>query len=368
MKTSNPLPPNAQAFLKLIEVNFRPKTVESYTSSLRRFHAFLDNKGIPIEKLRRKHIESWMRSFRDDNLGPVARTIHLLWARSYLRWLKEHDLLEEFPEKLIHYPDFPRIPQRLPRPLPPALDRELIRRFSETPSKFGRAFLLMRRTGIRIGELIALEKGCVRTDSLGNRFLKVPLGKLHNERLVPLDEVALSALTALENEKDTPSPFLLDSKKTTKITRQCLQDRFRALIQGLLPGETKPITSHRLRHTYATELLNAGMSLESVMHLLGHHHISSTLRYAAVTQTTILKEYLSAKITIDAALDIPQLQPPTQEQSQNDTTTLLDSVSLIRRKILQTTQDSARLRKLKRLSKIEKELQSLSEITGCFRA
>jgi len=56
----------------------------------------------------------------------------------------------------------------------------------------------MRWTGLRVGELIHLEFDCIRTDHRANRFIKVPLGKLYNERLVPIDEAAYQLITKLQ--------------------------------------------------------------------------------------------------------------------------------------------------------------------------
>ena len=83
------------------------------------------------------------------------------------------------------------------------------------------------------------------------------------------------------------------------------------LLRSICAGiETeKPITSHRLRHTYATSLLNGGMSLVGIMHLLGHNSIKMTLRYAAVTQDTVAEEYFSAIDRIKSKYRLDRTHP-----------------------------------------------------------
>jgi integrase len=89
---------------------------------------------------------------------------------------------------LIRREDFPQLPQYLPRPLPPQDDqllRDELRRTDDLPAN---ALLLTRVTGIRIGECIALALDCLRQVGPDQWALHVPLGKLHTERLVPVDE------------------------------------------------------------------------------------------------------------------------------------------------------------------------------------
>jgi integrase len=82
----------------------------------------------------------------------------------------------------------------LPRPLAPDIDEELRQRLATADDQYQQGLLVMRNTGLRIGELSALELNCIRSDDAGNVFLKVPLGKMNNERLVPIDESTLAVV------------------------------------------------------------------------------------------------------------------------------------------------------------------------------
>jgi integrase len=156
----------------------------------------------------------------------------------------------------------------------------------------------MRNTGMRIGELISLPYQCVRTDLQRNNFLKVPLGKLDNERLVPLDTQTFALIEEIQAQKPSPRTFLFEIAHKKKVSynnfRQSLQHATHDIV---LP---EPITSHRLRHSYATSLLSAGMSLQAIMRLLGHRDINMTLRYADVTLDTVRKEFFEANTKTQA--------------------------------------------------------------------
>ena len=152
----------------------------------------------------------------------------------------------------------------------------------------------MRKTGLRIGELRSLEKECMRSDHLGNRFLKVPLGKLNSERLVPIDNSILVLISKLKGSDDRAvgKTFLIETKTGKKTRHEKYSAALKEACEGLETGDK--MVTHRLRHSYATEFLNAGMSLVGVMKLLGHNDHRMTLRYAEITQETVGKEYFEA--------------------------------------------------------------------------
>jgi hypothetical protein len=150
----------------------------------------------------------------------------------------------------------------------------------------------MRRTGLRVGELMTLPHQCVRADHAGNVFLKVPLGKLATERLVPLDPKTAKLVSRLRREGPRKRSLLLVSSSGERTRYEFYRQALATACRGLTFAE--PMTTHRLRHTYATSLLGAGMSLPSVMRLLGHSDYRMTLRYAAVTDSTVTAEFAAA--------------------------------------------------------------------------
>ena len=198
--------------------------------------------------------------------------------------------------------DLPKLPQYLPRPLSPDIDVLLQKRLRQSRCRLQLGLLLMRNTGLRIGELLRLSHRCVRSDTRGHNFLKVPLGKLDTERLVPLDAKTLRLVRRLQRLGRWP-PRLLS--RVRRSPHSLLRDEaaLRKACHGLTTPE--PITSHRLRHTYATTLLAGGMSLVAIMRLLGHRDYRMTLRYAAITDETVVTEYHCRSPRQRAALRSP---------------------------------------------------------------
>jgi len=167
---------------------------------------------------------------------------------------------------------------------------------------------LLRGTGIRLGELLDLELDCVWDSPSHGSWLKVPLGKLATERTVPLDPTTLAALDewiaqrgpqrALPHPRlGRPADFLFTERgkrPTAWRLRRGLNDAANAA--GLRGRDRQPLhpTPHQLRHTYATSLINAGMSLQALMALLGHVTTEMTLRYASLAAPAIRTAYEEA--------------------------------------------------------------------------
>jgi site-specific recombinase XerD len=292
IRRRRPLPPVALDFLRSLEPTLKPSTCAGYRSQLQLFHEWLDDGHLRLRRLTRPHMEAWLQALNDAGHSASHRLRSVFGVRRYLTWLWErHELLRDVDE-LLRPSDLPKLPSYLPRPLPPDLDAELQRRLRRSLHPLWRGLLLMRHTGLRIGELRRLEYNCVRTDSLGNRFLKVPLGKLDNERLVPLTDFTAQLIQHLQLLGIRSRPYLLEGRKGGPVAYDHLQKAFREATAGLSDG--KPITTHRLRHTYATSLLDAGMSLLGIMRLLGHRDYRMTLRYTAISQEAIGREYFAA--------------------------------------------------------------------------
>jgi hypothetical protein len=165
--------------------------------------------------------------------------------------------------------------------------------------------MLLRRAGLRLGECLDLELGCVVDYGATGTWLRVPLGKLGTERAVPLDADTVATLDAWMNQRgeqrphshprtSAPTDFLFSEHgrrlKSWRI-REGLRDA--VATAGLAgPGGTPlRVTPHMLRHTYATELANAGMSLQALMALLGHVTPEMTLRYPVLASPTLRAAY-----------------------------------------------------------------------------
>jgi site-specific recombinase XerD len=287
-----PIPEELRQYLELLAPTRRPLTVVRFRYTLRNFHEWLQTQPAKVADVDRPMCLRWFQHLHDSGLHPATRGNQIACVRIYLDWLWETGAIKCSGRELIRSADFPQVPDYLPRPLSAEEDRQLQSRLSSSDSSLAIGLYLMRRTGLRIGELRDLERECVRADHHGQQFLKVPLGKLHNERLVPLDDAALQAVTKLQRRAPPTSPWLLETIRGRPIRPQLYRNELKKLAAGLpIAGR---LTPHRLRHTFATSLLNGGMSLMGIMRLLGHRHYKMTLRYTRISDETLGREYFEA--------------------------------------------------------------------------
>ncbi|MFN8792316.1 MAG: tyrosine-type recombinase/integrase [Bdellovibrionales bacterium] len=290
------LPAFAVQFLEMMSAKVKKSTLIGYRTACKHFHKFLEDENIELRTINRSHMEKYFKLLVDLRQKPCTRLSNLVVTRVYLNWLKDKKLIKEQPLKIITTQDYPRIPEYLPRPLPPEVDQLIQKRLAESDDRLHKALLLMRWTGVRIGELSRLSFECIHSDIHGHKFLKVPLGKLDNERLVPLDEKAVKLIQVIQRKTrakfQVDPPHLLSEKTLKPPATHVVMNAFREIYEDIKTDT--PIVSHRLRHTYATELLSAGMNICALKEALGHRDIKMTLRYAAVTQEKVRTEYFAA--------------------------------------------------------------------------
>lgn len=328
-RSNCPLPPPALRFVDSLKPTHKPSTVRGYQTQLRQFHIWLDAEHITLEHLERRHIEAWLGWLHARGLHPSSRLAIIQNIRAYFAWLEEQKLLTT-PEShtLLRSSDLPKLPQYLPRPLPADVDAQLQLRLRKSRDVYQLGLLLMRRTGLRIGELIALPYDCLRHDLKGNPALLVPLGKLDTERLVPLDPQTEKLVLKLRRRAKRKHHWLLQSIKGRKTRYDLYRAALLKASRGLHLSE--PITTHRLRHTYATSLLAAGMNLPSVMRLLGHRDYRMTLRYAAVTDETVRIEYTAALANSETRYQHRPAPLARKTPSSSPATSLTDAVRYLR--------------------------------------
>jgi len=320
----HPLPPLAREYLASLTPTHRPRTIEKHTGSLRRLYRWLDPRGLDPQRLTRRELTPWFQELHAEQLGPAARRTILICVRIYLRWLSEQVRMRAAPDELVRPSDCPRLPQYLPRPLTVEADRELKRRLRSSKQPGAWALLLMRHTGLRIGELRGLEYHCIRLDHQ-RPLLKVPLGKLNNERLVPLDETSVELIRRLQSIAPRSRSWLVPGAKPGCPALKGWLEHILREHSHNLPDPAR-VTSHRLRHTYATEMLSAGMSLLGVMRLLGHRDYRMTLRYTAITPETVSDEYTKALAQLAKKYRLPTPPIPTRA-STTDPDELLDHLA-----------------------------------------
>ena len=372
MKSSpTPLEQIFEAQIQALTLTLRPSTVIQYQSTVRSFLSYLRTAFPQVRRpsqLRRDpHLLGWFRSLceKQPPLCNVTRIRHLINLRRLIDDLVANG--HSFPPDLIRREDFPPQPRYLPRPLPLEEDQRLqqeLRRADDLPAN---ALLLTRATGIRIGECLDLPLGCLQQVGPERWALHVPLGKLHNERLVPADSEIrriverILALRGLAPPSHlAKSQGLLLSRPGSCVSKICSshQTFYQTLRQALAQtaqraGCSGHVTLHQLRHSFATEMLQLGVSLPALMQLLGHKDIRMTLRYLLVTQQDLQCEFHRARQNathpyclpmLALPKDIPSVDLPGIRQALEATRHLLE---MYRRQL----SDEKTRRKLQRLDK-----------------
>jgi site-specific recombinase XerD len=222
---------------------------------------------------------------------------------------------------LIRGEDFPPQPQYLPRPLSPEDDQLLQQELRRTGDLPALALLLTRATGIRIGECLDLALDCLRQIGPDQCALHVPIGKLHTERLVPVDADMRQIVDRILALRALSPPACLAQSEGLLLPRAGSRNAF---YQTLLPaladaaqraGCASPVTPHRLRHSFASEMLRLGVSLPALMRLLGHKDIRMTLRYVQVTQQDLQREFHAARQNAAQPHHLPVLSVPNVSTS-----------------------------------------------------
>lgn len=268
---------------------------------------------LDLSELRRDpHLFGWFRRLceHDPPLSNLTRLKYLIDLRRLLVDLAfaGHPL----QPNLILTEDFPPRPEYLPRALSPEDDQQLQQELSRTNDLLSNALLLTRATGIRIGECIHLALDCLRSLGPNQWGLHVPLGKLHTERLVPVDEPVHQIVTRILTLRALAPASHLARSASFLLPRSGPDTLYRNLRQALhgVAGRahcSHPITCHQLRHTFATEMIRLGVSLPALMQLLGHKSINMTMRYVKVTQSDLQREFHLTRQNTTQPHHIPEL-------------------------------------------------------------
>src|SRR5467141_83599 len=298
----HPLAPAFDRAVDSFSVSLSPDTTRHYRGSVRNFLSDLDAKHpdvIRLDQLRREpHILGWMSRLRSQK--PVLATASYINRLIALRpVLNELAWTEQLPElaHLIRREDIPRLPHRLPRPLTAEQDQLLQQELIRRNDLGGNAFLLIRHTGMRIGECADLGCDCLRSTGPDQWAIHVPLGKLKTERMVPVDSFVCELVHRLRFFRFL-DPLPADGKLLARpLTKEALVRQLRDYLHQVCHslGLSTRIVPHQLRHTYASEMLRAGVGLVAVMKLLGHTSPEMTMRYIDVALSDLQREYLLAR-------------------------------------------------------------------------
>ena len=198
---------------------------------------------------------------------------------------------------MIRRQDIPRRPHRLARPLIAEQDQLLQQEFVKRNDLGGNAFLLMRHTGMRIGECADLSFDCLHSTGPNQWAILVPLGKLKTERMVPVDALVVPIIQRLRFfrflDPHPPDGWLLARRSTRDALIRQLRRYLHQVCHSL--GLSTCIVPHQFRHSYATEMLRAGVTLPALMKLLGHASPDMTMIYVEVALNDLQREFQQAR-------------------------------------------------------------------------
>lgn len=273
-------------------MNHKPRTLGSSYTSVMLFLAFYGGSGKKdLKEIERIDLEAFIEHEQDRGIRLSTVRTRLACIIAFLHFLIEQDVLSgAFLKRRIKL----KLPDVLPRAINPADVRRL---FSVIDDIRDRAlFLLLLRTGMRIGEALGLRM----TDlDIQDRKIHLFEGEKNSMgRVVYLSDDALFAIKLWLRQRRKSKPFVFYGQGNKGICYSTGRNLFVKYLKraGL---EQKGYTAHCLRHTFASELLNAGMRLECLQQLLGHQDIEVTRRYARLTDKTREQEYFRAMALIE---------------------------------------------------------------------
>jgi len=362
------LSPRTERFLDDQRLFCKASTIRAYRTALVCFDRFLIQRWqVPtispqlLRKLSQAYLDDWLAHLHARGLKPWSKINYFLPVRKYLVWEIDRKTLPRKTIERFTRSRLPKPPDVLPKPLSIENDAMLVRRLRASPHPYAPLFLLLRFTGMRISELINLSIDSLHLTVQNEAFLKIPIGKMNNERMVPLHQDALQIVQTLlasngvtRNKEDHDPSRLCGLKGDVTHLYAILNRPFRKITADI-SDQGKPVTFHRLRHTYATSLLSAGVSIVTLMKLLGHRRIEMTLRYASISPTLIRNEYLKATEILE------QRFLPHEHLADSDALnhpSSLDLLALLRSSIAKDTALPSRLRYnfLKRLSSLSSDI------------
>ena len=276
-----------EKFIRYLEIekNYSKYTISNYRLDLEGFKKFLGDSA--LEKIDYLVLRKYLAILKEKNLKNRTVGRHLSTLRSFFKFLIREGHLKTNPIASLSSP-------KQEKPLPLFLTEEEVTKLigsvkldDERGFRDRAVIETFYSTGIRVSELVGLNIEDI--DFIG-AVIKV-LGKGKKERIVPIGDIALSAIRAYleRRKKEQEAGALFLNKSGKRITDRGIRNiidkyiRIASIRQGVSP--------HTLRHSFATHLLNRGADLRSVQELLGHVNLSTTQIYTHLTTEKLKKVY-----------------------------------------------------------------------------
>lgn len=287
-------PDDAEDFLAFLrsEKNASPRTIDNYRLALGQFAAHLGEDHPAWRSLDPEPFRDWLFRMMKDGLARSTIRLRFAALRSFYKFLVHRRGLAKSPVADIQLP-------KTEKKLPVVLSQSQIDELLSLPLKSGASpgsppWLALRDAailelfyscGLRVSELRSLD---VPDIDVLSETLRVT-GKGSKERLIPIGSPALAALQRYLREAAVSSGPVFLSKRRTRITQQAIDLLLRKYLrQSSIPFRISP---HKLRHSFATHLLDNGADLRSVQAMLGHASLSTTQIYTHVTRERLREAY-----------------------------------------------------------------------------
>jgi site-specific recombinase XerD len=309
-------------YLEQMALSLRPSSIDAIELTLRSFAGFLvdhDRRLRRLRHVRRHHIEAYRVWLAGQPVGrgktTSRRTVRhrLGMLRVFFERVGEWGWPDAPTSGLIFDADLPKLDDPLPKFLDDAAATALMRA-AATATPLDRLVVeMLARTGLRAGELCALETNAVVRIG-ATHWLRVPVGKLHNDRYLPLHPILVQLIDdwrATMNVDDDAGLLItddgrpLDRHQVGRIVRRV------GRVAGI--GHVHP---HALRHTLATQAINRGMSLEAIAALLGHRSLRMTLVYARIADRKVADEYFAVTEQVEALYTAAPIELPASAEGE----------------------------------------------------
>jgi len=263
--------------------NYSTHTVKSYVNILDQFIRWLT---VPLSEVTRKEIGAYVDHLLRKRRTPKTITCHLQTIRLFFDYL-----INEEGRSIIN--PVTRISLRLPKPLPRHLKGDQVRRLFDgiTDLRDRAMFMLMLRCGLRVQEVAELTLDAIE---FGRRQIFVFHGKGAKDRVVYMSEDARSALLAYLAKRSSKARGLFLVQKGPMRGKPLSVRGIQKRIEYYARESGLNVSCHRLRHTMATQLLNADADLATIQDLLGHGQITTTQRYCRVANLKVQRDYYKA--------------------------------------------------------------------------
>ena len=325
-------------YQQIRQANWRPSRLHRAIVNFWRSHSqlwrwlFAQAEIAEISDIKRKHIFA----FIDERLtkGGNVRSINLdvRAFQATLRFLQERDY--EIPQALLR-----RFSLREPESLPRFLTDEQVRKLqaeiercvpeATTPARQRNAlldraiFYLLWQGGLRASEVEDLQLTDLNTSAssaqaLSQQQLIIRGGKGQKDRTIYLTESACTALTTYLAQRGSSDHNHVFLYRHQPLSKDLVRNRIKAA--GKRAGVK--VTPHQLRHTYATQLVNAGCPITTIQVLMGHKRLSTTLVYTQIHNRTVADDYYAAMDKVEKGLAEQLKPPPTATEANSNGTTL----------------------------------------------